>query len=192
MGASPLKDKLGAEVFDRKFSLWDDATLPYAVASCPCDDEGVTAQRTTLVENGVVSQFIYDLQTAGLANARSTGNGSRGGGLPAPSMNSLVIREGETSYNDMVASIKSGLVVEQLMGAGQGNVLNGDFSGNVLLGYKIENGEVTGRVKNTMVSGNVYQVLKQIEALGNDIRWVDGFLKTPSICCANLSVASKE
>ena len=92
----------------------------------------------------------------------------------------------------MVANIKLGLVVEQLMGAGQGNVLNGDFSGNVLLGYKIENGRITGRVKDTMVSGNVYQTLKQIEALGNDARWVEGFLKTPSIYCANLSVATKE
>jgi PmbA protein len=192
MGASPLKDKLGTQAFDRKFSLYDDATMPYQVASCPCDDEGVPTQRTPLVENGVVSKFLYDLQTAGLANAKSTGNGSRGGGLPAPSINSLIINSGETSFQDMVAGVKLGLIVEQLMGAGQGNTLNGDFSGNVLLGYKIENGFITGRVKDTMVSGNVYQVLKQIEAIGNDSRWVEGFLNTPSIYCANLSVAAKE
>jgi PmbA protein len=191
MGASPLKDKLGTQVFDSKFSLHDDATMPYQVASCPCDDECVPSQRTPLVENGIVSQFIYDLQTAGLANTKSTGNGSRGGGLPAPSINSLIINNGKTSFQDMVAGIKLGLIVEQLMGAGQGNTLNGDFSGNVLLGYKIENGFITGRVKDTMVSGNVYQVLKQIEAIGNDSRWVEGFLHTPSIYCANLSVAAK-
>jgi len=96
-----------------------------------------------------------------------------------------------TTFAEMVAGIKQGLLVEQLMGATQGNVLNGDFSGNVLLGYKIENGRLAGRVKNTMVSGNVYQALKQIPALGNDARWVDGFLHTPSICCSNLPVASK-
>jgi len=192
MGASPLKDKLGTQVFDRKLSLWDDATVPYQVASCPCDDEGVTGQRTPLIEQGVVSHFLYDLQTAGLANTRSTGNGSRSGGLPSPSINSLLIPEGDTSFYDMVANIKLGLVVEQLIGAAQGNVLNGDFSGNVLLGYKIENGEIVGRVKDTMVSGNVYQVLKQIETMGNDARWVEGFLRTPSICCSNLSVAARE
>ena len=191
MGASPLKDKLGAQVFDKKFSVTDDATLPLEVASTPSDDEGVPGQRTNLVENGRVKQFIYDLQTAGLAKTRSTGNGCRGGGLPSPSVNSVVIASGETSFNDMVAHIKMGLVVEQLMGAGQGNVLNGDFSGNVLLGYKIENGAITGRVKDTMVSGNVYEALKEIEAIGTDTRWVEGFLKTPSICCANLSVAAK-
>ena len=180
------------QVFDSSLSLCDDATIPYQVASCPCDDEGVPGQRTPLIENGVVSQFLYDLQTAGLANTRSTGNGSRNGGLPAPSINSLVIKEGETSLADMVTGIKLGLIVEQLIGAAQGNVLNGDFSGNVLLGYKIENGEITGRVKDTMVSGNVYHVLKQIDAIGNDARWVEGFLKTPSIYCSNMSVATKE
>ncbi len=192
MGASPLKDKLGTLVFDNRLSLYDDATLPYQVASCPCDDEGVPGQRTPLIEQGVVSQFLYDLQTAGLANARSTGNGSRNGGLPSPSTNSLIIKEDDTSFSDMVADIKLGLVVEQLIGATQGNVLNGDFSGNVLLGYKIENGEIVGRVKDTMVSGNVYQVLKQVETIGSDVRWVEGFLKTPSIYCANLAVATKE
>ena len=192
MGASPLKNKLGMQAFDNRLSLWDDATVPYQVASCPCDDEGVPGQRTPLIEHGVVSQFLYDLQTAGLASARSTGNGSRSGGLPSPSTNSLIIAEGETSFYDMVADIKLGLVVEQLIGAAQGNVLNGDFSGNVLLGYKIENGEMVGRVKDTMVSGNVYQVLKQVETIGSDVRWVEGFLKTPSVYCANLAVATKE
>jgi PmbA protein len=190
-GASPLRDKLGEQLFDKSFSLWDDSTLPYQVASYPCDDEGVPGQRTVLVDSGVVSHFFYDLQTAALANTQSTGNGSRGGGLPTPSPSSLVISKGNASFRDMVDDIKEGLVVELMIGAEQGNILNGDFSGNVLLGYKIENGEITGRVKDTMVAGNVYQVLKQLEAIGNDTRWIEGFLLTPSLHCSSLSVASK-
>jgi PmbA protein len=190
-GASPLRDKLGEQLFDKSFSLWDDSTLPYQVASYPCDDEGVPSQRTLLVDSGVVSHFFYDLQTAALANTQSTGNGSRGGGLPTPSPSSLVISKGNASFWNMVSDIKEGLVVELMIGAEQGNILNGDFSGNVLLGYKIENGEITGRVKDTMVAGNVYQVLKQLEAIGNDTRWVEGFLLTPSLHCSSLSVASK-
>ncbi len=190
-GASPLRDKLGEPLFDKSFSLCDDSTLPYQVASYPCDDEGVPGQRTLLVDSGVVSHFFYDLQTAALANTKSTGNGSRGGGLPTPSPSSLVISKGNTSFRDMVSSIKEGLVVELMIGAEQGNILNGDFSGNVLLGYKIENGEITGRVKDTMVAGNVYKVLKRLEAIGNDTRWVEGFLFTPSLRCSSLSVASK-
>ncbi len=191
-GASPLKDKLGLQIFDKNFSLWDDATLPHQVASYPCDDEAVPGQKTSLVDRGVISNFIYDLQTAALAKTKSTGNGDRRGGVPAPSPSSLVIGSGDVTFEYMIKDIKEGLVVDTLIGAEQGNILNGDFSGNVLLGYKIENGEITGRVKNTMVAGNVYQLLKQIEAVGKDARWVEGFLQTPSLYCSGLSVASKD
>jgi len=91
----------------------------------------------------------------------------------------------------MVSDIKEGLVIELLMGAEQGNILGGDFSGNVLLGYKVESGKIVGRVKNTMVSGNVYQLLKQITAIGSEARWVSSAVNTPPIYCPSLSVASK-
>lgn len=190
-GASPLKDKRGEQFFDKRFCLWDDATLPYQVASCPCDDEGMPSQRTTLVDHGVVSQFLYDLQTAALANTQSTGNGSRRGGLPTPSPSSIVIGEGDVYFWDMVRDMRQGLVIDQLMGAEQGNILNGDFSGNVLLGYKVERGEITGRVKNTIVAGNVYEVLSQLEAVGQEARWVGGLLLTPCLYCPSLSVATR-
>ncbi|MFC1949806.1 TldD/PmbA family protein [Chloroflexota bacterium] len=191
-GASPIGDKLGQPVFDERLSLLDDPTLPYRPASRPCDDEGVPSQRTPLIEKGVVSSFLYDLQTAALAGTRSTGNGNRArGGLPAPSPSAFVIGAGETAYEDMIADIKEGLVVEQLMGAGQGNVLGGDFSGNVLLGYKVENGRIVGRVKDTMVSGNIYRLLKEITAIGSEAKWVGGFLNTPPIYLSAVSVASK-
>ncbi|MBM3182761.1 MAG: TldD/PmbA family protein [Chloroflexi bacterium] len=191
-GASPLKDKIGKQVFDKSFSLWDDATLPYQVSSHPCDDEGVPGQCTPLVESGVISSFYYDLQTAALAGKHSTGNGTRAGGLPTPSPSSLVVNQGNVSYEDMVQDIKEGLVIDLLMGAEQGNILNGDFSGNVLLGYKVERGKVTGRVKNTMVSGNAFDVLKKLGGIGKDARWVGGFLYTPHLYCLELSVATKE
>ena len=191
-GASPIGNKLGETVFDKELSLWDDSTIAYRPGSCPCDDEGVPSQRTPLITEGSVSSFLYDLQTAALANAKSTGNGRRsGGGLPAPSAKALVIAPGSTTFDEMVQDIKEGLVIEQLMGAGQGNVLGGDFSGNVLLGFKVENGKIIGRVKNTMVSGNIYQLLKEIAAIGSDAKWVGGFLQTPSIYCPSVSVASK-
>jgi len=190
-GASPIGSKLGLKVFDEKLSLWDDPTLAFRPNSRPCDDEGVASQRTPLIEGGVVSHFLYDLQTAALAKTKSTGSGDRGGGLPAPSPSSFIIATGQTSMDDMIKDIKEGLVIEQLMGAEQGNILGGDFSGNVLLGYKVESGKIVGRVKNTMVSGNVYQVLKEVTAIGSRAEWVGGFLYTPPLYCPLLSVASK-
>ena len=160
-GASPLGNRKGEKVLAAALSIWDDGTINLHPSSAICDDEGIPTRRTALIENGVVANFLYDLQTAGEAGTQSTGNASRGvGSLPSPSIHALIIDEGKTSFDDMVAQIKEGLVVEELMGATQGNILGGDFSGNLLLGYKIENGQIVGRVKNTMVSGNVYEILK--------------------------------
>jgi PmbA protein len=191
-GASPIGNKLGQPVFDEKLWLWDDPTIAYRPGSRPCDDEGVPSRRTPLIEQGTIVNFLYDLQTAALARTQSTGNGSRNrGGLPTPSPSAFIVAPGSTTLDEMVRDMKEGLVIEHLMGAEQGNILGGDFSGNVLLGYKVENGKIVGRVKDTMVSGNVYQVLKQIIAIGNEPKWVGGFLSTPHLYCPSLSVASK-
>lgn len=189
-GASPVGNKLGETVFDTGFTLWDDPTVPFRPTSHPCDDEGVPAHRKPLIEKGVVANFLYDLQTAAQAGKQSTGNGGRGRGLPSPTPSAFVVAPGSVSFDDMVKDIKEGLIVEELMGAEQGNILGGDFSGNVLLGYKIENGRIKGRVKNTMVSGNIYQLLNNV-TVGSDARWESGFMNTPSLCFPRVSVASK-
>ena len=192
-GTSPLKDRLGKPVFDKKLSLWDDATLDYCLNSSPCDDEGVPSRRLPLIERGTVSNFLYDLQTAALASTQSTGSGRRTGGSLQirPSISSLIIDEGDVSFESMVADIKEGLVVEYLIGADQGNLLGGDFGGNVLLGYKVENGNIVGRVKDTMISGNIYHALKELSGIGCESRWVGGVLRTPHLYCPRLSVAAK-
>jgi PmbA protein len=191
-GASPLKDKLGKQVFDKKLSLWDDATVAYGVGSYPFDDEGVPSQRLPLVANGVATNFLYDLQTAALAGTHSTGNGKRaGGGFPSPAISSLILEKGDVSFQAMLEDMKEGLIVEEVIGAEQGNLLGGDFGGNVLLGYKVENGEVVGRVKDTMIAGNVYQVLRELLGLGQESRWVGGILQTPHLYCSGVSVTTK-
>jgi PmbA protein len=191
-GASPLGQRGGECVFDPRLSLWDDATQPFRPHSSPCDDEGIPCRRLPLIEQGVVSHFYYDLQTAGLASTQSTGHGSRAtGGLPIPMASALIVDEGDTSFENMVRDMKEGLVVEVLMGAEQGNILAGDFSGNVLLGYKVEHGELVGRVKDTMVSGNIYSAMRQLAALGNKATWVGAALKTPPLYFPSLAVASK-
>jgi len=190
-GASPLKGKLGEQVFDKKLSLWDDATVAYGVGSYPFDDEGVSSQRLPLVTDGVVTNFLYDLQTAALAGTQSTGNGQRAGGFPRPDISSLILSGGDVPFQAMIEDMKEGLIVEEVMGAEQGNILGGDFGGNVLLGYKVENGEIVGRVKDTMIAGNVYQVLKELLGIGQEARWVGGILQTPPLYCSNVSVTAK-
>jgi len=191
-GASPLGHRKGEQVFDSRLSIWDDPTMEYRPGSRFCDDEGVPSRRTPLIENGVVANFLYDLQTAGLAGTQSTGSASRSlASLPTPSLSAVVIEAGGASLEDMLAGIEDGLVVEELMGASMGNVLGGEFSGNVLLGYRVRKGKLVGRVKDTMVSGNVYEALKEVAAIGRERRWVGGMVLTPHICCPRLAVSTK-
>lgn len=188
---SPIIDSLDKKEYDERLSIYDDATLAYRPGSRPVDDEGMPSQRTPLVQDGVVKSFLYDLQTAGLAGARSTASAARSlTTQPSISTSCLVIEPGEETFGDMVRSVKEGLVVEELIGAGQGNVMGGDFSGNVLLGYKIEGGEIVGRVKDAIVAGNVHKALAKIGALGRDRRWVGRSLYVPPVMFDRLTVSA--
>lgn len=191
-GQSPLVGQLGEEKYDTRISVYDDATLPMRPASRPFDDEGVPSRRNPLIESGVVRTFMYDLQTAGLARAESTASAERVlTSQPAISSASLILATGDTPFADMVKGVKEGLVVEELMGAGQGNVMGGDLSGNVLLGYKIENGEIVGRVKDTIVALNVHDALRNVSAIGSEARWVGGTVYAPPLLFGRLAVSAK-
>ena len=191
-GTSPLAERLGERIVDARFSLTDDATLPNIPQSRMSDDEGVPSRRLPLITAGVASAFFYDLQTAGRAGTKSTGSGEREvGSLPGPAPGVLVVGEGDASLDAMIEGTREGLVVEQLLGAGQSNVLGGDFNANVLLGYKVERGRIVGRVKNTMISGNAYTALNDLTAIGSEGRWVRGGLYAPPIALANVSVSAQ-
>ena len=192
-GASPLVESLGARAYDERLTIVDDPLRALRPSSRRFDGEGVPSRRVPLVEAGVVREFLYDLQTAGLAGRRSTGSADRSlSSQPAISTSAVVIEGGDTSFEEMLRGVDEGMVVEQMIGAGQGNAMGGDFSGNVVLGYKVERGRIIGRVKNTMVAGNVHQLLKNVGALGTDARWVGSSLYTGSILFPRVSVASAD
>ena len=191
-GSSPLIEKLGTLMVDPRITICDDPTIPYVPGSGAFDGEGVSTQKLPLIQQGVIANFIYDLQTAGQAGAVSTGSAHRGlGSQPGPDTSVIVIAPGDTTFADMIAGYPKALVVESFLGAGQGNTLGGDFSANVLLGYAVENGVVVGRVKDTMIAGNVYNILKNLDALGSEMEWVEGSLRTPAISCTGVSISSK-
>ena len=191
--ASRLANRQGEQVFDAGLSVWDDATLDGRPSSTPFDDEGTPRRRIRLIENGVVGEFIYDLQTAAEAGAESTGSGQRANARSQvrPGMSAFVLDEGQVTFEEMLAGMDEGLVVEELIGANQGNLLAGDFGGNVLLGFKVEKGKIVGRVKDTMVAGNIMDVLRHVAAVGSDQRWVGGSLRTPSLLCDDVSVSAR-
>ncbi len=189
-GLSPLAGRLDERVADARLSLCDDGRVAYSPRAYPCDGEGVPTQRTPLLEKGVVKNFYYDLQTAALADARSTGNGWRlPGQKPSPTPAAAIIAGGETSYAQMLADIPQGIMVDQTLGAWAGNVAGSDFAAQVHLGYKIEQGEIVGRVKNAVVSGNIFDTLTDLTAVGDEAVWVAGSFKVPYLSFRSLAVA---
>jgi PmbA protein len=192
-GSSPLGDRWGEKIVDERITIFDDPLISGASGSRPFDDEGVASRRHALIENGVAGGPLLDLQTAGQLGKTSTGAAGRGlASTPSPGTSVIDIAHGDTHFEDMITGIKEGLIVEELLGAGQGNELGGDFRANVSLGYKIENGEIVGRVKDTMISGNVYKVLSQVEQVGDAAEWVFGSMRSPAIQCLGVEVAAKD
>ncbi len=160
-GSSPLAGRLGERIAAEGFSLIDDPLTPFANGSCPISDEGVPTRRTPIIEDGRLKNFLYDLDTAGLAGARPTGHDDC---RPY----SLTVTPGQTPSDELLADIGDGIYVSYLMGFGQGNLMNGDFSCNVGRGFRIRDGRIVGRLKNTMIAGNVYDLLAGSVKLSSD------------------------
>ncbi|MEB3294118.1 MAG: TldD/PmbA family protein [Synechococcales bacterium] len=187
-GASPWGDRLSQLILSPLITLWQDPTAgPF---SCPFDDEGVTTQPLKFVEAGVLQSFYYDRMTGKSLGTSSTGNGFRHGlgSYPIPDLYNFLVQPGEASFEAIVRQIEDGIIVDQALGGGAG--ISGELSINVDLGYRIQNGQIVGRVKDTMLAGNVYSALKQIIALGRDAEW-NGSCWTPSISLEGLSVTGK-
>lgn len=198
-GISPWGARVGEPVFDARFSLVDDPLLAGRPSSRPIDDECVVSRRTTLVDQGVVRRFIYDLETAARAKTESTGNGERGiFGKPVPGYTNLVLGVGGQVSGHaalelgggLLHDVRDGLLVDELIGVGQGNVIGGAFSHPVALAYRVERGEITGRVKDAAVAGNAYELWKRVGGFGNDPRWA-GSRWAPSVLLEGVSVARR-
>ncbi|RUS96540.1 modulator of DNA gyrase PmbA-like protein [Dulcicalothrix desertica PCC 7102] len=186
--ASPWASRIGQPVMDAQLTIYQDPIAgPY---SCPFDDEGTPTQKRVFIENGVLQNFYSDRATGRNLGTNSTGNGFRPtlSSYPTPGLFNFLIQPGTVPLQKLITQLDSGLIVDQMLGGASG--ISGDFSVNVDLGYYVKNGEVTGRIKDTMVAGNVYTALKQLVSLGNDADW-NGSCYTPSLIVEGLSVTTK-
>jgi PmbA protein len=191
-GISPLSDKVGQHIFDPRLTLWDDPTLPGRPRSASYDGEGVPCARKALIEAGVCRGFVYDLRTAAQMGTTSTGNGARGlFAPPAPAHANLVLETGDTPLAEIIAGIEYGLLVEDVLGLGQGNAISGAFSTPVGLGYLIERGEIVGRVKDVSIAGNIYEHLREVTAISRESQWVHGQICLPYLLLPELNVTAK-
>jgi PmbA protein len=162
-GVSPIIERMGKKVGVSEFSVIDSGLEEGLSDTSPFDHEGTPSTTRPLIENGVIRDGIYDLKTAWKQGTVPTGNGLRSyASLPSPSFRNVLIQPGDRNLEEIISGVSKGLLVDQFLGAGMSNVMAGEFSANVDLGFLIENGEVGGRVKNTMISGNVFDMIGKI------------------------------
>jgi len=188
------KDKLGTEIAAPHITLRDDGVCDLSLGSMAFDAEGVATQQKAIIENGVLKTLLYNLKSAAKDGVKSTGNASKAGlgGAIGTSVTNYYVVPSETSFDDMISGIEKGVIITGMGGLHSGvNPVSGDFSVSAD-GYVIENGKKSRAVEQITIAGNYYEVLKNITAVGNDLRFQStghGGMGMPSILVDGIRVA---
>ncbi len=174
-GLSVYANKIGQQIASPLVTIIDDSTLPNKRGSFRFDDEGISSQRTILVENGILKGYMYDRLTAMKEGINSTGNGRRESykHRPIPRMSNTFIESGKVYPEEIIKSVDKGFFVKK-MGGGQVNTVTGEFVFEVSEGYMIEKGRLGELVRGATLIGNGPEVLKSIDMIGNDIGFAIG------------------
>ena len=199
-GTSPLIGKLGEEILSEKLTVVDDPLRAGDPSARPFDDEGIPCRKRTLVEAGVLKDYLLDLRTAAALDRVSTGNARKqalfGGGTetaPNPWPINIAVESGSAKYRDLLSELDEGLLLTAGMGFHSGNYPQGHFAVQAV-GYHIRGGRVIGRLDRTMVSGNIYKDFLNVRAVSSERRKTFGMLAgglAPYILVDGLQVAGR-
>ena len=191
---TPLANKVGEQVFNELLTIYDDPFHELSLKPVIADDEGVPTRKNALIENGTFKGFLWDNYWANVYGTESTGNGIRNsstGGISI-GMHSAVIKNGKESLEELIADIEHGYLVNDFQGAHSSNPDNGNFAVVANPAYLIEDGEIKGSTV-FMMSGNVYELLKNIYAVSKEQKVVPfyGTTISPSMAFENVRIAGK-
>ncbi|MTI79987.1 MAG: TldD/PmbA family protein [Firmicutes bacterium] len=190
-GRSLFAGKVGGEVASSNITIIDDGAMPGGIASAPFDGEGVPSSKTVLIEEGRLQGYLYNTYTAAKDGVQSTGNGVRGSfkSTPEVGITNFYIQPGQTGPEEIIKDIDKGLYITEVMGMHTANPISGDFSLGAS-GIWIENGEFTHPVRGVAIAGNVMEVLKAVDTVGNDLQFY-GSKGAPTVRIAQMSVSGK-
>lgn len=169
-GTSAFSGRVGERVASPLCTVVDDGTLADRRGSLTVDDEGMPAERTVLIENGVLRGYMQDKLNARLMGVPSTGNGRRESyaHLPMPRMTNTYMLGGDHAPEEIIASVDRGLYAVNF-GGGQVDITSGKFVFSVSEGYLIENGRVGRPVKGATLIGMGPEVMTRVSMIGNDL-----------------------
>lgn len=193
---SLLKGKLNEKIASELITIVDDPFLKEGVASTSFDGEGVATKYKKIIDNGVLVTYLHNSKTAKKDGIESTGNASKGS-YKSPistSPSNMYIENGATDVDQMISSIEKGIMIIDVQGLHSGlNAVSGDFSLSAY-GYAIEKGKIVRPVNQITIAGNFYEVLNDIDSIGNDLKFGFpgfGYIGSPSLKINNMAIAGK-
>lgn len=192
-GLSLLKGKEGEIIASKQVTLLDDPHLENGLASVPFDDEGVATKKKDIIHEGKLMTLLHNLKTANKGNTKSTGNGFKNSyaSLVGVSPTNLYIQKGEKSFEELLKDVGEGLLITEFAGLHSGaNSITGDFS-LAAKGFYIKDGKKDYPVEQITVAGNFFDLLKNIEEVGSDLKFPMSSIGSPSVKITELSIAGK-
>jgi PmbA protein len=193
---SLLKGKLNTQIAVEGITLTDNPHMKEGFASASFDGEGYPTKGKNIIENGVLKTFLHNMKTAAIDGVDSTGNASRGSYKSSIgiSPSNFYIQPGSATFEDMIGDTKRGVYIVELQGLHSGlNPVSGDFSLSSY-GYLIENGKIDRPVNQITISGNFFQMIKEIENIGSDLRFglpSGAYIGAPSLKIKSLAIAGE-
>lgn len=171
-GKSMLAGRLGETVASPLVNLIDDATYEEGLACMSFDGEGYPTRRNSLISRGILQGFLYNMKTAAKEKKESTGNGHRASfrSLPSVSSSNLFLLPGDDEPEKLINELGEGIYITDVLGMHTANPVTGDFSLGVA-GIRITGGRLSYTVRGITLAGNILQLLKDIDGIGNDFRF---------------------
>src|SRR6202041_3161750 len=196
--ASFFSGLLGEQVAGENITVVDDGTMVFrdengdgigGFGTRPFDGEGLPTRRTVLVERGILKNYVMNTYTARKLNMQSTGNASRGlAGTPGIGAGNLFLQKGPVSPQQLLAEVKAGFYVTELMGFGV-NMVTGDYSRGAA-GLWVENGEVSFAVEEVTIAGNLKEMLNNVTAIADDLEF-RGAVASPTLRIDGMTIAGE-
>jgi len=177
-----LQDKLGEKIAGDHISVYDDGLIPGLLGTAPFDSEGVPAKTTAVIDKGVLTNYLCNTYAAKKLGLISTGNADGAGVGP----HNFYLEAGCISPEEIIASLDKGLILIRTLGHGL-NPVTGDMSRGAF-GLWVENGEVLFPVSEITVSGNLGDILQEIDSIGNDLEF-RGPVSGPTVKIRELTIA---
>jgi PmbA protein len=187
--ASFLAGKLGEKIAASSFTIIDDATIPGLFGTQPFDDEGVPTRRTVVIENGVLKSYLLNTYAARKLGLKTTGSAARGiTGNAGIGHGNFYLERGEKSPEQIIAQVKNGFYVTELIGTGV-NIVTGDYSRGAA-GLWIRDGELAFAVSEVTIASTLQEMLNNIAEIGSDLEF-RASIAAPTIMIGEMTVAGR-